>query len=82
MKTYTILLMRPDYAAYQYGEDTYMTHIEADNVSTAQKKAQAEVWNLDVAGEDVDDVADRSGNPDDYAVLMVIEGKHMDIKET
>jgi len=49
--------------------DTYMTHIHATTPADAQVAAQAELN------------ATEGGNPEDYDVLMVIEGHHMDLKE-
>lgn len=75
MKTYTVLLLRPDYISNAYGADTYMTHIEASSVLEAEDFVRAEAHQIDTLdgeGADVD--------PLDYAVLMVIEGRHMDIK--
>ena len=75
MKTYTVLLLRPDYISNAYGADTYMTHFVAASAAKAEDMARAEAHQIDTSdgqGPDVD--------PLDYAVLMVIEGKHMDIK--
>lgn len=76
MNQYTILLMRPDYVAEQYGEDTYLAHISAENVQDAQVFAQEEAFRVD----DLD--TDDGESPDAYLVLLVVEGIHHDIKET
>jgi hypothetical protein len=82
MKTYTVLLLRPDYVADDYGTDTYMTHVDAPTVAAAQAAAQREAVLMDYSPQDepIDEEEILEHMPD-YAVLMVIEGKHMDIKE-
>lgn len=77
MKKFTVLLMRPEYTADNYGEDTYMTHVVAESVAAAQKLAQKEAFGAD----DCEEEEGYSDNHIDYSVLMVIEGHHNDIKE-
>lgn len=72
MKPYTILLLRPDYIAKPYGQDTYMAHVEAENPANAIEAAQIEVWK-----EDHGDDAGESWT--DYNVLLIIEGHHQDM---
>lgn len=72
MKPYTVLLLRPDYIAEPYGQDTYMAHVEAENPVNAIEAAQIEVWN-----EDHGDDAGESWT--DYNVLLIIEGHHRDL---
>ena len=78
---YTVLLMRPDYLASNYGEDTCMIKVEAASVAEAQEKAQREVCIADdpaaIAQPD-DELKEQAGN---YAVICVIAGHHNDIKE-
>lgn len=64
---YTILLMRPNGDA----ADTYMTHIASKDVRTAKELAQKEAAAVD------GDIAPYGC----YEVLMVIAGRHNDIKE-
>jgi len=80
MNQYTVLLLRPDYIANDYGTDTFCTWVQAPNVYSAQRAAQREAI---VADSD-------SGNPheeyirqhmDDYAVLFVADGYINDVKE-
>ena len=81
LKIYTVLLMYPDYASENYGEETYMTVEVAESVEDAQVQAQREVaagYFGNYTAEDREDVED---NFADFAVLMVIEGEHKDIKE-
>lgn len=67
---YTVLLLYPDYTTNNFGQETYMTCVEAESVASAQVLAQQEVaeyWEPEKF--------------EDFAVLMVIEGDHQDIKE-
>lgn len=76
-KAWTVLLLRPDYIADDYGTDTYMTAVEAVSAAAAAKAAQTEAYETD------HDEAEREegiGSADDYAVLLVIEGDHKDVK--
>lgn len=61
--SYTVLLLRPDYVADVYGQDTYMAWCKGDSVEEAIRRAQWEVAAID----EVDDL-------DDYFVLAVFEG--------
>lgn len=69
---YTVLLLRPDYVASNFGQDTYLAWVEADDVATAQTLAQREAYRSDVPLGD-----DESANHSDYYVLFVAEG-HVD----
>lgn len=71
---YTVLLLRPDYIASDYGQDTYLAWVEADDVATAQVLAQREAYQADVPPDDDD--YDESAHRPDYHVLIVVEG-HM-----
>ncbi len=71
-----MLLLYPDYMADNYGQETYLTHVQAEDLKGAQRKAQAELVSAH-AGYDQEDIQD----PNDYAVLLVIKGHHNDIKE-
>ena len=80
MKQYTVLLLRPDYIADNFGQDTFCAHVVAPTVYSAQRAAQREAIVTD----------SDSGNPheeyvrqhmDDYAVLFVAEGHINDLKE-
>lgn len=84
MKPYTVLLLYPDYASENYGEETYMTSLEAESVVQAQELAQrecAEGYFSSVYTGEADTAGDVNSNFTDWAVLMVIEGQHADIKE-
>ena len=47
MKRYTVLLLRPDYVADGFGEDTYLAHVRTRTPRAAVKLAQQEVKALD-----------------------------------
>lgn len=68
---YTVLLLRPDYIASDYGQDTYLAWVEADDVAEAQVLAQLE------AAE-----ADREKEPSGYYTLFVAAGHLNDLKES
>ena len=71
MKPYTVLLLRPDYIAEPYGQDTYLAHVEAENPANAIEAARIEVWKEDHGG-----AADDS---EDYHPLFITEGHHQDM---
>ena len=70
MKRYTVLLMRPDYVADGFGEDTYLAHVRARTAKDAISLAQQEVGLLD----GIDDV-----KATDYHPLITLRGWHDDI---
>lgn len=80
MKQYTVLLLRPDYIADDYGQDTYLAHVEAFDVLTAQETAQREAYQTDGFFDDGDD-HDPGPSCADYLVLTVFEGHLNDMKE-
>ena len=69
MKKYTLLLLRPDYMADDFGTDTYLAQVKADSVEAAVLAAQAEVAKLD----------DLALSPTDYHPLITTEGWHDDL---
>jgi len=69
-KKFTVLLLRPDYMADGFGEDTYLAHVRAQNPETAIEQAQQEVAKLD----DIDDA-----KAADYYPLITIKGLHEDL---
>ena len=70
MKRYTVLLLRPDYVADGFGEDTYLAHVRAETPEEAITLAQQEVAKLD----DIDD-----GEAADYYPLITTQGWHGDL---
>lgn len=77
MKKFTVLLQYPDVFS-PYGQETYMANVEAEDVKCAQRAAQR-VAQEGLVGND--ELTVFVADPDDYFVLMVIEGHHYDIKE-
>lgn len=73
MSKYTVLMIVPDYIANNYGEETYMTYVQAESVEEAQKEAQIQAQIVMV--EDIDD----SDDPKDFLVCFVCEGFVKDI---
>lgn len=74
--SYTVLLLRPDYMADSFGQDTFMTSVEAKGPVEALELARAEV--IDCDHEDVDEFH-KYHDPADYLCLLLIEGQHNDI---
>ncbi|WP_087746391.1 MULTISPECIES: hypothetical protein [unclassified Acidovorax] len=77
---YTVLVLRPDWIADPYGQDTYMAHVMAGSVETAQIAAQREAYQCDASPDD-----EGYGDPDfwsDYFVLAVFEGHLSDKRVT
>ena len=76
-KPYTVILIVPEYAADNYGQDTWLDHVEALDIDDAVRLARKNAWKsheVDPDGEDF--------NPDcfnDYKVAMVCEGHIQDI---
>ena len=67
-KPYTALVLRPDYMATNYGQDTFLAHVEAASPAQAQRIARREAA-----------AADRSEvSSEDYYILLLIEGHHDD----
>ena len=70
MALYTAILLRPDYVTDNYGTDTFMETVEAEDPT----KALAEVRRLAIEA-DGDDVTD----PTDYFCIALLAGQHSDI---
>jgi len=71
---YTVLTIVPEYLAENYGEDTYLAYVEAENVEQAQQVAQTEAMSA-LSGEDgIDDCVGT-----DFLVCFVCEGHMADI---
>lgn len=72
-KKYTVVLLRPDYIAEEYGEDTYVAFVETD----AEKSFKAAI----VAAQKQVYKADRKDkvwveSADDYKAIAIFEGHH------
>ena len=67
MKTYSVLLLYPDYMADDYGQDTFYTSVQAEIPARAVALCQQEAMASN--GDDDND-------PEDFYPLLVIEGDH------
>ena len=67
-KKYTVLLLYPDYIASDYGQETYLAHVEAHSANGAVLVARNEV--AGIYGET---------HGSDFYVLLVIKGHHNDL---
>lgn len=70
---FTVLLLRPDYMAEEFGKDTFLTHVDATGRQDAIEAAQIDAHKFDGLGED--------GEPEDYAALLVLHGHHNAVPE-
>lgn len=75
MHKFTVILLRPDYMADNYGTDVYITHVEVDtnSVSAAVAKAKQESWEIDNSGPD-GELQSSIGTPEDYHCIVAYEG--------
>lgn len=69
-KLYTILLLRPDDVATNYGQDTFCAHVEGDTVEAALVEAQQAASSAD--GNDC---------PEDYYCLFCTDGHVVDYQD-
>lgn len=70
---YTVLLLYPDYLASNYGEDTYLAHVESDNPPNALCAAQREAS----SANQKDNAVDCDIELTDFRPLLVAAG-HLD----
>lgn len=70
MKRFTVLLLRPDYVADGFGEDTYLAHVNAKAPGEAITAAREEVM-------DVDEIEGLKA--EDYYPLLTLRGWHEDL---
>lgn len=77
MNHYTVLLLRPDCIASDFGHDTYLAHVTAGSVEAAMRNARVEASNADGEGMEPED-----SNPNDYYVLFVCRGHQEDLSAT
>lgn len=76
-RKFTVLVLKPDYIANAFGQDTFLAYVEAYEVAAAQELAQLQASNADCNT----DAEREDANPEDYHILSVFEGHHTDIKE-
>ena len=72
-KKYTVILLYPDYMSENYGQETYMTCVDAKNPTEAVANARAEI---SAGGENEQD---EEAEPTDFFVIAVIAGDHEDL---
>ena len=68
MNKYSVLLLYPDYIAEDYGQVTYLAHVEAEDHRIAIIQAQREASLAQ--GDNEEDVGE------DFYPLLCIEGHH------
>lgn len=71
MTKFTVLLLYPDYLQ-ENGDDTYQAWVEADTVQEAKELGQRQAFN-----QEADDAASTE-SPNDFSVLAVYEGHHLE----
>lgn len=79
MKKYTVILLYPDYVAENYGQETYMTSVEAEDPVAAVAKARSEVLDAALTEADGGQYESEYEDPADLFVIAVIEGEHADV---
>lgn len=65
---YTVLLLRPDYVASNFGQDTYLAHVDEPSVEAAVHTAKVRAAD-----------ADGLENFSDYYPLVTLTGHHDDL---
>lgn len=75
-KKFTVLLLKPDYVADNFGQDVALVHVEATDVAQAQFRAREKAC---AADHPTDEEREDAGAWD-YHVLAVFEGHHADIQ--
>jgi hypothetical protein len=68
-KDYTVILMRPDYVADNFGQDSYVAWVTAMNPDAAIRAAQQEAYTIDMGSD-----PDSPGYPADYFVVTIFDG--------
>jgi len=69
VKKFTIIMLYPDYLAHNYGEETYVAHVESEDLQLAIRAAQLEASKANAENETV--------RPVDFAVIFACDG-HID----
>lgn len=72
---FTVILVRPDYMADDYGKDTVVCYVETEDYDAKKAVAQAkrELWEQDNSGPDGLQQSD-IGAPDDYHCVAAFVG--------
>ena len=79
MNHYTVLLLRPDYLADEFGHDTYLAHVTANGATEAMEMAQLEAALGDAEGWSLEEIMEEGGSPNDYHVLFATIGHLRDM---
>lgn len=72
---FTVLLLRPDYIASEFGKDTYLAHVMARDPAHAAQVAQVEAFRADDGNDSGEDDAEETCAPD-YYPLLTLAGHH------
>jgi hypothetical protein len=72
VKTYTVLLLYPDYLAETFGQETFLACIKAKTVQHAIQRAQKEAFKANPGYR-------RGHDLSDFYPLITLEGEHQDI---
>lgn len=70
MNKFSVLLLYPDYAAHEFGHDTFLAHVEAVDAANAEKYARNKA-----SRENHMDI-----EPEDWSCLLVTVGHIEDIR--
>jgi len=83
MATYTVLLLRPDYIADEFGKDTYLTVVTTPlGAEHAVALARTEVVKADFGPQTAEELTEAlESHAKSYAVLAVFAGAHNDLNE-
>ncbi len=72
---YTVLLLRPDYATDNFGQDTCQLHVESCSLTAAIEQARLVARRMD----NLPDTSDLVGELEDYFVIAAYQGHLEDI---
>ena len=70
MNPYTVILLYPDYMTDNYGQETYLAHVEAPDTATAVAKARKAAMKANPGSIDT---------PTDLFVTACFAGHHADL---
>jgi len=74
LSEYTVILLYPDYASDNYGQEHYITTLEASNPNVAIIRAQQRAFEAS-NDEDADTRSVEINDPEDFFVVAVICGR-------
>lgn len=73
---FTVLMLYPDYATDNYGEDTFLAHVDAHGPEEAVRLAQSLAYAIYMDDTEIDDM---TGDADDFRVLGMFGGHLVDL---